>query len=186
MLDLRKWDEFAWDEGLKPLTKNALEQEPFHDWWGRNETKLKHLHPEIAEQWLHRHWLNNRFHFLRLEALSWRSEFWSTTQVLSTVHLEYGGPMEPEYDYRVFTQDGSAEPHATARRWRDGTWDIPIIVLATPTGVRSYEGEYPEVRFLVIEGSKRMRFLNALAHRGERTGPHKLYVLESADVCASI
>ncbi len=92
------------------------------------------------------------------------------------------GPKHAEHDYRVFSQGNGAGPLATARRWRDGTWDVPIVVLSTPAGVDSYDGAMPEVRFLLIEGSKRLRFLNALAHRGEQTGPHKLYVLESLDV----
>jgi hypothetical protein len=58
--------------------------------------------------------------------------------------------------------------------------DAPIIILETPEGIRSYDGDMPDVRFVVIEGSKRMRYLNALYHRGDKTGPHLLYILTTA------
>jgi len=115
MLELRNRNEFVWDEILRPLDKGPLDKEPFSDWWQRNLSKLKHLHREIAEQWIYRHWGETKFHFLRLEALSWRSEIWTTDQVLSTVHLEWGTPMNPEHDYKNFAGNRSPAQAGSAR-----------------------------------------------------------------------
>ena len=51
------------------------------------------------------------------------------------------------------------------------------LVMETVGGIDSYEGPLPHIRFILIEGSKRMRYLNALHARGEVTGPHQLYIL---------
>lgn len=87
--------------------------------------------------------------------------------------------MEPTFDYQVF-REGRGGPLETARRWR-GSWNIPILVLETPAGIRCYDGNLPDVRFVLVEGSKRPRYLNALRHRGEETEPHLLYVLTLED-----
>ena len=67
---------------------------------------------------------------------------------------------------------------ATAKNWKDGTWTIPALVLATPEGIVSHAGKLPDVRMTLVEGSLRYRWLNALHKRGEVTGPHKLYLLQ--------
>ena len=54
--------------------------------------------------------------------------------------------------------------------WANGTWVLPPVLLQTPDGVKFYTEEYPDKRYLVVEGSKRFRWLNALAHRGDETG----------------
>lgn len=50
-------------------------------------------------------------------------------------------------------------------------------MLETPAGVRSHDGQMPAVRFVLVEGAKRLRYLNALHFRGEDTGPHALYIV---------
>ncbi|MCY1083745.1 hypothetical protein [Archangium lansingense] len=69
--------------------------------------------------------------------------------------------------------------HPTVAALLRGTWDYPIVVLETPSGIRRREGPARGDRFLLIEGHQRTRYLNVLAHRGVRTGPHQVFVLQS-------
>lgn len=176
MLDLKRRHEVRWDPVLKPIGHGDFGAEDFDTWWGRNGGRLPNLHPEIAEQWVFRHWRWSPFRFLPLETLSWRRDLWTSKQILEQVHLEFGGPMEPVHDYKVM-HDAPLGPTSTARYWRDGTWNMPLLVLELPEGISGYDGELPEVRFVLVEGSLRLRYLNALVHRGQETGPHVLYIL---------
>lgn len=176
MLNLKRRHEVVWDPKLEPMGHGGFNPENFDVWWRRNDAQLANLHPEIAEQWVYRHWRWSPFRFLRLETVGWRREVWTTKAILGRIYMEFGGPMEPLHDYSVM-HESPLGPTATARYWRAGTWNIPILVLETPDGVSGYNGELPDVRFVLVEGSLRLRYLNALAYRGGETGPHTLYVL---------
>jgi len=67
----------------------------------------------------------------------------------------------------------------------EGAWDMPLLVLETPEGIMGYDGELPEVRYVVAEGSKPMCYLNALRHRGEGAGPHELFIMTTPQQLAS-
>lgn len=182
MLELRHRNADAWPAELRPKGDGGFDPEGFEAWWERNSGQLGNLHPQIAEQWLHRHYSSTRYRFLDLRQLTWREERWTTAEFMASVHLEFGGPADPDHDYEAFQKGGGWGPLLTAQGWREGSWDVPVMILETPRGVRSYDGDLPDVRFLVIEGSKRYRYLNALVHRGEETGPHSLFVLRSTQV----
>ncbi len=177
MLELRNRGEEVWPEDLRPIQDDQDNKEPLINWQARHAEALSHLHPLIQEQWIYRHFRESRFRFIDLAPLVWRMETWSTPDYLAQVHMEFGGPPDPEWDYRSFHEGGGFGPVETVRRWANGTWNIPPVILETPAGVRSYDGERPDVRFLLIEGSKRFRYLNALHHRGEATGPNSVLVL---------
>jgi hypothetical protein len=176
MLDVKRPLEVLWDKSLKPVTGGGEWPEEFTLWWKRNEDRLSNLHPQIAEQWIYRHWSTSPFRFLELRTLCWRMESWSTEAILAQIYMVHGGPLVPEFDYQVM-QQASDGPRSTANNWHNGTWNMPLLVLETPSGIDSYEGPLSEVRFILIEGSKRMRYLNALHARAEATGPHPLYIL---------
>jgi hypothetical protein len=181
MLDFSERRDCVWDEALKPIGEGTFDKKPFADWWERNQKNLTNLDPLIAEQWIYRHWSLSYTSFLRLKLMTWCLAAWPSAQILRNVHLEFGTPMEPDLNYRVFNCEGAFGPLPTARALNQGTWDIPLLALETPNGIRSAHGEMPEVRFVVAEGSKRMRYLNALRHRGAAPGPHELFILESPD-----
>jgi hypothetical protein len=182
MLDLRNRNQDAWPEALRPLGDGGFETEGFEAWSDRNRALIDHLHPQIAEQWPYRHYSSTRYRFLDLREMKWREEVWTTADFMASVHLEFGGPAVPDHDYEVFQKGGGWGPLPTARGWLNGSWDVPVVILETPYGVRSYDGDLPNARFLIIEGSKRYRYLNALIHRGEDTGPHSVFVLASPQV----
>lgn len=182
MLDLRKRHECAWDEALRPRGEGELEKEDFASWWDRNGEQLSHLDPRIAEQWVYRHWAHSYTSFVGLADLTWRLEAWSGDEVLERAHMEFGGPFSADHDYKVFNGAQGFGPNATARAMNGGTWDMPLLLLETPRGIHTHEGEMPLVRYLVAEGSKRMRYLHALRARGQGNGPHDVFILRSPNV----
>jgi hypothetical protein len=179
MLDLVQNRETRWRDSLRPKGEGTFDQEPFSDWWKRHADDFRHLHPRIAEQWIYRHWRWAHFQFLDLTSLKWCKHSLSTAELLIQVHLEFGGPCDAEYDYGVFANPGGGGKTATARHWQDGSWTIPPVVLSTPEGIINHTGPLPEVRMILVEGSLRYRFLNALHDRGEAHGPHEFYLLET-------
>lgn len=86
--------------------------------------------------------------------------------------------MDPEHDYKVFSgSPASGGPLRTAAAMNRGNWDYAPIVLATPGGFLCAIGEHIEKEFLLIEGHKRHRYLNALEFMGKRLGPQRIFVL---------
>ncbi len=182
-LDLRRRWECVWDAAMRPIGEGEHHKETFEAWWGRWRERLSHLDPRIAEQWVYRHWCHSYMAFLNLDDITWRLEIWPGEAILGRVWMEFGGPMDAAHDYAAFNGVGGFGPIATARAMNAGTWDMPLLVLETPTGIVSHdEGEMPDVRFVVAEGSKRMRYLNALLARGEGAGPHELFILSTPQI----
>lgn len=64
-----------------------------------------------------------------------------------------------------------------------GTWDYPIVVVYSPRGFITERGTERRVRYWLIEGHLRFRYLNALEHQGVgRTRHHALFVLHRPGV----
>ena len=172
MLQIRRY-EHNWSDDITPIGNDTFEKEPFPEWWNRHKHRFPHLEERIVEQWIFRHGKNSPFSFLDVLSMTWRLERWPTnriiTEVFSTDH------MNADHDYRAFNQFG---PNKTARPFEaNGTWDYPIVVLETPNGITDYHLERPDVRFLLIEGHLRRRYLNAKATRGEALPEHEVFVL---------
>ncbi len=171
-----------WPEELAPVGAGTREKEPFENWWQRCEARLAHLHPKIAEQWIYRHWKNSPFIGLDLAGLTWCLEKWVAAEILKSVVLAYG-PLEldPERDYRTFTKVYSGMgPGPTRLDLDTGTWDFPIVVLHTPEGFISEKGDFPEARYVLVEGHQRFMYFNALYNRGEIAGEHSIFILEQS------
>ncbi len=180
MLNLRNPKLPTWPNEFRPVGESSLDKESFEAWWARNRERLRHLHEQIAEQWIYRHWTYSHFSFLPLDALSWRLETWESADIVREV-VRYGHertPYSPEFDYQTFQRGGGSDRHPTARALDGGTWDYPIIVLETPDGFIDAGRDLPDARFVLVEGHQRMRYLNALLRRGHTPlGPHQLFVL---------
>ncbi|MFP2930689.1 hypothetical protein ACLESO_36925 [Pyxidicoccus sp. 3LG] len=170
MLDFKSMSvEEVWPEDLNPAG------EEFESWWFRNRDRLAHLDRRLVEQWVYRHWDSTHFKFIPLETLRWSLETWPTERVLSTIRPAWSGLHDPEIDYsKIFKKDV-----LTVRNWKNGTWDYPTVILELPFGVSVRAGEFPNLRFMLVEGHLRFRYLNALSHHRVATGPHELFVLRS-------
>ena len=177
IFDTRGHSASAWDESLMPAGFGTAQKERVEDWKKRNNRTLAHLHPTISEQWIYRHWTSSPYKNLPIEGLTWRQEKWKTDKILDEVFRRWpSGPLEPECDYDVF--HGKAfEPALTMDR--TGSWNIPIVILETPEGVRTSSGTVPNVRYCLIEGHQRVRYLNALKFRGECAGEHLVFIVSS-------
>jgi hypothetical protein len=164
-----------WPVALRPAGLDTFEKEPFDDWWTTNRNELANLHCLIAEQWIYRHWDESNFSFLPLDSLTWETRIASSEEFLCQVNLFFGGPADAEHDYKVFHENQLQ----TAKSWANETWTIPPIALETPTGFVFNQVSYPETRLLLLEGSKRYRYLNALHQKHTNTGLHKFFVIRS-------
>jgi hypothetical protein len=68
-----------------------------------------------------------------------------------------------------------------------GTWNYPIVVLQTPDGIRTKGGLVdPNVRYCLIEGHQRFRYLNALTVHGAAAAEHGLFLLNSEATTADV
>jgi hypothetical protein len=127
-----------------------------------------------------RHWTHSRFDFLDLSEVTWALEQWSTERIIRDVYRVFGGELEPVFDYEVFRAKPN-HTHPTAKALDQGTWDYPIIVLATPDGIKDSARLLPDVRAVLVEGHQRQRYFNALYHRNEISGDHAVFILTSPD-----
>jgi hypothetical protein len=172
----------AWDASLVPVGNGTYEKAHFETWWDRNRARLSHLHPTIAEQWIYKHWVSSPYGHLPVERLLWRQENWATERILSEIYVRAQfGSLEPSFDYEVFHRK-HFEPGLTMDR--TGTWNYPIIILETPDGVKTLSAVDPGVRYCLIEGHQRFRYLNALSFRNESAAEHALFILTLGDTAA--
>jgi hypothetical protein len=177
MLSVPLWDkaQCVWPDRLRPVGLDIYERESFDDWWSKHQNELANLDKLIAEQWIYRHWDESPFGFLPLDDLIWETRIADSETFLRTVNLFFGGPADAEHDYNVFHE----KQLQTAKNWANETWTIPPIALETPTGFIFNLKAYPDTRLLLLEGSKRYRYLHALHTKGMNTGLHKYFVIRS-------
>jgi hypothetical protein len=174
--DLRGGHELTWDESLRPVGESTADKETFDTWWSRNRDKLDWLDSRIVEQWIYRHWQHSPYCNLPLERLSFRLERWSTARLLASVtRPDPDSDQALLHDYDLY-RDRTWEPAPSMRE--NGTWNIPIILLETPSGALRPEGFRADVRFVLIEGHQRMRCLAAFSRHAKCADAHEVFVLK--------
>lgn len=184
MFDLKAY-QAVWPDELKPYMPNEFEKEPFQGWWGRCHNRLSHLPKAVCEQWIYRHWEETSYSFLPLENLSCRLEQWETGRILTAIGIWDEGLITDEghkycsasWDYDIVREKGG-EPLETMEK--TGTWNIPIVVLYSESGFDTLRGPRPDIHYWLIEGHKRIRCLNALAHYCQVASSHQLFVLSQS------
>lgn len=174
-----KIDRYAADfpGDLIPTGNDTFDKEPFSTWWTRHGYRFPELDPRVVEQWIFRHTTHSDYHGLDFFKLKSRLETWDAGRILRDVFC--ADPLNPVHDYEVFNVNGET---STARPINaTGTWDYPIVVLETPEGFCDNRGQYPDVRYLLIEGHLRRRYLAAKLARGEANAEHDLFILSQTD-----
>lgn len=167
-------DPDEWDPAWAPIEINSV-KESFGEWWARVGADFDNLDPRILEQWVHRHWHETTYNALPLQSLLYDIQRWPTQRILDHIFSAFGNESCAQSDYRRMTHDGgqTCTPFQTS-----GSWDYPILVLATPNGVDTWSGEHPDVKYLLIEGHTRVRYLKACAELGvQLSEAHELFVL---------
>jgi hypothetical protein len=99
--------------------------------------------------------------------------------LLRWVHIS-GWTLDPDFDFEAFNKNNQWGGHPTSLAMNaTGTWDYPLLILETPTGIIDYGDmpSRPDVKFLLIEGHSRFRYLNALAARSADAKEHEVFVL---------
>lgn len=177
MIDLSR-DRY-WDEALRPDRDDGGGKWSEAEWLARTAASVGHLDPLVPLQWIYRHWDMSPYQGLPLARLSCVLETWTTQRILTEV-----GWRLPEWDrqpevFLSYFRGKQSEPFASMDA--TGTWNIPPVVLATPTGVRTEKGDFPDARYWLIEGHVRRRYLGALASSGEGGGHpdarHNIFML---------
>lgn len=189
MLDLRTVGRRIWPKHLRPRGE-GVGKEDFGGWWERNLRELRHLHPQLAEQWLYRHWDDTEFAFLPIDTLEWELVELSGDAILTDVRREISKRLDPEFDYEQFQGCHGFPKAHTAIDLDRGTWEYPIVALSTPSGWITRELSHPHdwtglptARLMLLEGHQRHRYLNALHHRGTPPeGLHRVFVVRSPKV----
>jgi hypothetical protein len=170
----------AWPDALRPIGEATHAKEPFGTWWARHQKVLAHLPEDLCEQWIYRHWTHSPFSFLPLDDLACERRLWSGEGLIASIHRAWGGELHPQFDYDTFQRRGGADRHATALALDQGTWDYPMVLLSTPSGVIDGGNVLPNVRLVIVEGHQRHRYLNALHVLGRApAGPHETIILST-------
>ncbi len=164
----------VWDAFLAPQGGED-NKEPFKDWWGRNSRNLDYLHPQIAEQWIYRHWGMTHYAFLSLDNLQWRKESWPTGRILQELIKKNEALLPNEFEAESF-QFQPWEPQLSI--YSKGTWDYPILVLESETGFAFGQQLIPDVYYWLIEGHRRFRCLNLVVQQGIACADeHEVFVI---------
>jgi hypothetical protein len=172
--------EIAWSHELMPRNYDSWDRETFASWRERNVAEVGHLPDRLSEQWVYRHWCHSPFKFLPLADLAFTSEAWSGDKILSNAFRLYGGELNAQFDYQTFQRKGGDDRHATAKALDQGTWDYPMILLSTPHGIIDFDTMHLGVRYVIVEGHQRHRYLNALHVLGKPPqGPHEVMIISS-------
>ena len=168
-----------WPEHLKPIGEGTFDKEVFEIWWGRHKESFQHLDSRILEQWVHRHWHCSPYSFVPLATLKSTLISMSPSEIIKATFNRCDEYKNPDYDYSAFHgahfENGK---HPTALALDEGEWDFPIIMIHTPNGFLSRELKMQN-EYLLIEGHQRVRYANALMHRGVDLIPQKVFLLES-------
>ena len=153
------------------------DKETFAEWDVRLGSQFARLHPLVREQWLYRHWDSLNFQHLDPRFLHSELIVLSTSQLLGEVHLEFGGPINVQHDSGAFRRHGGLET-VQPDNWKEGTWVLPPVLLCTPAGILDYRGEHINCSHLVIEGSKRYRWLAVCDYEGTVADSHEVFALK--------
>lgn len=179
MFDVREFEEEIWPECLMQVGYGGhlYELESYDDWYERTAVQLNHLHPEICEQWIFRHWIHSPFSFIPLDGLTWVEERWSPAKFLNLVGILGSDPFAPDFDFEVF-QGYEGDRLPTALALDNGEWDYAPILIETPNGFINEVGQKSPEPYLLIEGHQRRRYLNALVSRGVELIDQRVFIIK--------
>ncbi|MDF0499075.1 hypothetical protein P0R27_38165 [Bradyrhizobium yuanmingense] len=166
---------------LKPkVDASGWDKEPFEAWWKRAQRQFKTVPENVAQYWLHEHWGNSPYSYLRsanyqFELVTWKAE--ELFEILSTWNrfnpdhrdcVNHGHRLVDDWEFN--------EPYRTsAYMLEHGDFPAPIIVLdnrdghINPEAVEFANQVVPE-GYVLMEGHRRFNIALYL-HSTKRLKP---------------
>jgi hypothetical protein len=143
-----------------------LDVESFEDYYARWPEELATIPRSIVEDWIHRHWVDFRNHWMQLNPHRWdyTLESFSNADILSIGHI---GGWIPELDAEgVEYVSGKPRSKANFARYMlsVGTFPVPILVaqragqIIHPRG----NGEFMKEPYQLIEGHCRLACMRGM------------------------
>lgn len=153
-------------EHLKPKSNDSgWEKEPFSDWRARTLPHFENVPDNVAEHWLHEHWGNSPYAYLRsayykFELVTWEAE--RLFEVLSTWNdFEADKKRCVSRGYRLVDNWEFDEPYRTsAYMLKHGDFPAPVVVLDNRDGhinegTVEYARQALPAAYVLIEGHRR-------------------------------
>ncbi len=142
-------------------------------------TLLPNWPTELLIEWLHRydHGMA-KYCFLGFETLEFEKVTWKLRDVPGVE--VYGDPRCFD-DYRDIDHDASIRANWLPRYMKEhGTWKAAIILLKNDGEIVAPDGFGPlRSPFHLIEGRRRLSYLNTLRERGEAKGEHDVWLVKA-------
>ncbi|MBV9924476.1 MAG: hypothetical protein JOZ96_05490 [Acidobacteria bacterium] len=164
---------------LPYLGRNERREETAEEYARRMQsTILPHWPGEPLREWLHRHFNNlETYAFLDFERLRFERQTWDLKAIPG--HEAFADPH--------FCDSFSKNLEARGRDWlaqymlEHGTWPTPILLLENLDGALAYpHGEKLNQPYHLLEGHRRLSFLNALRQSGRALPQHDVWLVRKA------
>ena len=153
---------------LSPLSEDHETKTPFAEWWAEVEASFPTVPVDVAEQWLHRHWGNSPYGYLKSRDYGFELQRWPADRLakIRTNQTDYAADNEPERAHGLWLCDVDSRryPYWLADFMvAEHDFPVPIIVLDNRDGhipAKPKRGSFPRravlpPEFILIEGHKR-------------------------------
>lgn len=143
-------------------------------------TLLPHWPTEVLIEWFHRHARSlYRYAFLRFERFRFDRQTWQLDHIPNREAFD-----DESFCERFMDVESRAEnPHDWLAHYmlRHGTWNTPIIMLDNPRGDFTCPGDRRlKSPFHLLEGHRRLSFLNGLRQIGKARLQHDVWIVTLA------
>ncbi|MGV3757357.1 MAG: hypothetical protein ACO1QS_18410 [Verrucomicrobiota bacterium] len=145
--------------------------------------RMQHSHlpdwpAEPLIEWFHRHFVSlSDYAFLRFESLAFTKERWPLERIPGREAFA-----DPKFcDAFQNIKERAASPYDWLAKYmlKHGTWNTPVLLLKTPARPVMSSWRLPLSHpYHLLEGHKRLSFMNALRDLGEALPEHDVWVVE--------
>lgn len=170
------WDTTIQYQPIQDPNKNVIESA--EDYAQRmNISLLPNWPKEVLVEWLHRH--ANCIHtyaFLKFETFFFSKELW----LLNEIPGRSAFKDETFCDSFSNVEERAQSPDDWLANYmlKKGTWNTPIVLLHNKTGQFVFPGGEPLKKpFHLLEGHRRLSFLNGLRKIGKARTEHQVWVV---------
>lgn len=157
---------------------------PFPEWWGRVSRAFPHVPEDVAEQWLHRHWKQSPYGWMRSTDYTFQLIDWKSSRLSD---IASGAN---DWDFANSLQRGRQLIEVCADSWlvrymlERHNIPRPLIVLDNRLGSVAREKHLPThhknvpAGFVLIEGHTRFELAASLHSCGKLARELKVWLME--------